>query len=393
MKNKKLFVNLFCVLMAVVMCIGMLHPIVASAGTKEDYRAAQERLDKINKEIAGLKDTKAKQEKEKQNAQSQINLVKKQISILNSDIKTANDNLLAKQQELEAKKTEIQETDALFKERLKAMFIMRRGGTMSTILAVDSFSQLLTATDTLQRISNADTDLLKQLDEQKKAIEREEIAIQERLNALVEKQGTLETKQNELAGLMKTLDDKLSETEAKEEAAKETQQEVYAEYLAAKQAVEAEFGQSSSGTFVGGEWIWPVPTNGHISSLYGRRKIYGVWEHHTGIDIATGWGEGWPYINGQAIVASNSGIVKTAIYSNRGYGNYVIIDHGGNNFSLYGHCSKLAVKVGDYVSQGQTVAYVGSTGNSTGPHLHFEIRLNGSCVDPQPLVTSTRPTK
>lgn len=393
MKNKKLFVNLFCVLMAVVMCIGMLHPIVASAGTKEDYRAAQERLDKINKEIAGLKDTKAKQEKEKKNAQSQINLVKKQISILNSDIKTANDNLLAKQQELEAKKTEIQETDALFKERLKAMFIMRRGGTMSTILAVDSFSQLLTATDTLQRISNADTDLLKQLDEQKKAIEREEIAIQERLNALVEKQGTLETKQNELAGLMKTLDDKLSETEAKEEAAKETQREVYAEYLAAKQAVEAEFGQSSSGTFVGGEWIWPVPTNGHISSPYGRRKIYGVWEHHTGIDIATGWGEGWPYINGQAIVASNSGIVKTAIYSNRGYGNYVIIDHGGNNFSLYGHCSKLAVKVGDYVSQGQTVAYVGSTGNSTGPHLHFEIRLNGSCVDPQPLVTSTRPTK
>ena len=118
-----------------------------------------------------------------------------------------------------------------------------------------------------------------------------------------------------------------------------------------------------------------------------------MWEHHTGIDIATGWGEGWPYINGQAIVASNSGIVKTAIYSNRGYGNYVIIDHGGNNFSLYGHCSKLAVKVGDYVSQGQTVAYVGSTGNSTGPHLHFEIRLNGSCVDPQPLVTSTRPTK
>ncbi|MBR4035443.1 MAG: peptidoglycan DD-metalloendopeptidase family protein [Oscillospiraceae bacterium] len=393
MKNKKLVVNIFCFFMAFVMCIGLLHPIVASAGTKEDYRAAQERLDKINKEIASLKDTYSKQEKEKKNAQTQINLVKKQISILNSDIKTANDNLLAKQQELEAKKTEIRETDALFKERLKAMYIMRRGGTMSTILAVDSFSQLLTATDTLQRISSADTDLLKQLDEQKKAIEREEVAIQERLNALVEKQGTLETKQNELAGIMQTIDSNLSETEAKQEAAKETQKEVYADYLAAKQAVEAEFGQSASDTFVGGEWIWPVPTNGHISSPYGRRLIFGVWEHHTGIDIATGWGEGWPYINGQAIVASNAGVVKTAIYSNRGYGNYVIIDHGGNNFSLYGHCSKLAVKVGDYVSQGQTVAYVGSTGNSTGPHLHFEIRLNGSCVDPAPLVSASRPRK
>ncbi|MBE6866093.1 MAG: hypothetical protein E7492_03945, partial [Ruminococcaceae bacterium] len=107
MKKQKLFVNVFCILMVMVMCIGMLHPIVASAGTKEDYRAAQERLDKINKEIASLKDTKAKQEKEKKNAQSQIDLVKKQINILNSDIKTANDNLLAKQQELEAKKTEI----------------------------------------------------------------------------------------------------------------------------------------------------------------------------------------------------------------------------------------------------------------------------------------------
>ena len=234
MKNKKFFVNAFCFLMACVLCVGLLHPIVASAGAKEDYRAAQERLDKINKEIANLKDTHSKQEKEKKNAQTQINLVKKQISILNSDIKTANNDLLAKQQELENKKTEIAETDRLFKDRLRAMYIMRSGGTLSTILAVDSFSQLLTATDTLQRISVADTDLLKELDLQKKEIEKEEVAIQERLNALVEKQGTLETKQNELAGLMKTLDDKLSETEAKQEAAKETQREVYAEYLAAK---------------------------------------------------------------------------------------------------------------------------------------------------------------
>ena len=394
MKNKKFFVNAFCFLMACVLCVGLLHPIVASAGAKEDYRAAQERLDKINKEIANLKDTHSKQEKEKKNAQTQINLVKKQISILNSDIKTANNDLLAKQQELENKKTEIAETDRLFKDRLRAMYIMRSGGTLSTILAVDSFSQLLTATDTLQRISVADTDLLKELDLQKKEIEKEEVAIQERLNALVEKQGTLETKQNELAGLMKTLDDKLSETEAKQEAAKETQREVYAEYLAAKNAVEAEFGQSSNETFVGGEWIWPVPTNGYISSGFGARTLYGVYDWHTGIDISTGWTEGvWPYINNQPIVASNTGVVTKAHYGTTGYGNYVIIDHGGNNFTLYGHCNSLAVRVGQTVSQGQTIAYVGSTGNSTGPHLHFEIRLNGSCVDPAPYIAGTRPKK
>ena len=158
---------------------------------------------------------------------------------------------------------------------------------------------------------------------------------------------------------------------------------------AAKQAVEAEFGQSSSGTFVGGEWIWPVPTNGHISSLYGRRKIYGVWEHHTGIDIATGWGEGWPYINGQAIVASNSGIVKTAIYSNRGYGNYVVVDHGGGLSTLYAHMSKRLVSKGQKVAKGDVIGLVGSTGYSTGPHLHFEILKNGDDTNPMNYYTKS----
>ena len=392
MKNKKLIVNIFCVLMALVLGFGLMNPVIASAGTKEDYAAAQERLDKINKEISDLKNTHDKQEKEKNNAQKQIDLVKKQIALLNTDIKTLNNDLRTKQRELERKKTEIRDTDALFKERLKAMYIMRSGGTLSTVLAVDSFSQLLTATDTLQRISMADTDLLKQMDEQKKVIEQEEADIQQRLNDLVEKQGTLETKQNELAGLMQTLDDKLTETEAKQEAARATQKEVYAEYLAAKQAVEAEFGESSTGTFVGGEWIWPVPSNGYISSGFGWRTLYGVRDNHIGIDISTGWVEGkWPYINGQPIVASNSGVVTKAQYGTTGYGRYIIIDHGGNNFTLYGHCSTLNVGVGDYVTQGQTIATVGSTGNSTGPHLHFEIRLNGTPVDPAPLVASTRP--
>ena len=393
MNKKKLFVNLFAFLMVGVMCVGMLHPIIASAGTKEDYADAQQKLDQINQTIANLKDTKKKQEKELRSAKTQADLVKKQIDILNGDIKSANEELLAKQLELEEKKEEIEATDALFKERLKAMYIMRSGGTLSTILAVDSFSQLLTATDTLQRISIADTDLLKNLDRQTKEIEREEVAIQQRLNELVEKQGTLESKKNELAGLMQTLDNKLSETEAQQAAAQETHREIYAEYLAAKEAVEKEF-QDSGETFVGGEWIWPVPTNGYISSGYGARTLYGAYDWHTGIDISTGWTEGiWPYINNQPIVASNSGRVTKAHYGSTGYGNYVIIDHGGNNFTLYGHCNSLAVRVGEYVSQGQTIAYVGSTGNSTGPHLHFEIRLNGSCVDPAPYIAGTRPRK
>ncbi|MBQ3586994.1 MAG: peptidoglycan DD-metalloendopeptidase family protein [Oscillospiraceae bacterium] len=393
MKKRQLFIRLFTCLMVFTMAFGLMAPFVASADTKSDYEDAQERLDEINKEIANLNDQKKKQQAQKTNAQTQINLVKNQISILNSDIKKTNEELEEKQLRLEEKKEDIRETDALFRERLKAMYIMRSGGTLSTILSVDSFSQLLTATDTLQRISIADTDLLKLLDEEKKIIETEEAEIQRQLNALVEKQGTLETKQSELAGYMQTLNSQLSETEAKTEAAKETQREVYAEYLAAKQALEAEFGESVNDTFVGGEYIWPVPTNGYVSSWFGPRTLYGAYDYHTGIDISTGWVENkWPAIDGQPIVASNSGIVTKAVYGRYGYGNYVIIDHGGNNYTLYGHCKSLAVKVGDVVVQGQKIAYVGSTGNSTGPHLHFEIRINGSAVDPKPYVIGSRPS-
>lgn len=389
MKKERIITNILCAVMVAFLAFGLVHPFIANAGTKDDYAAAQEKLDRINKTISDLKTQQRQQQAKKDNAQKQIDLVKQQISILNTNIAQTGRELEQKQNELEEKKQAIRDTDALFKERLKAMYIMRSGGTVSTLLSVNSFSQLLTATDTLQRISVADTNLLKYLDEQKKNIEEEETQIQQQLDELVRQQSTMESKQKELAGLLQTINSQLSDTEAASAAASRTQREVYAEYLAAKEAMEAEFGESVSGDYVGGEYIWPVPTNGSISSGFGWRILYGQSDYHTGIDINTGNG---PYIYNQPIVASNTGVVTKAVYNpTRGYGNYVIIDHGGNNFTLYGHCSSLAVKVGDVVSQGQTIAYVGSTGNSTGPHLHFEIRLNNKQIDPAPYVESTRP--
>jgi murein DD-endopeptidase MepM/ murein hydrolase activator NlpD len=319
-------------------------------------------------------------------------LIKKQISVLNTEISNTSKELLAKQQELEAKKAEIQETDDLFKERLRAMYVMRSNGTLSAILGAEDMSQFMTTADAIQRISVRDTELLKQMEIEKALIIEQEAAIQEELSKLEEKQNTLNTKQTELAYTMRVLNNNLTDIEAEQKAAEETQSEVYAEYLAAKEAMEKEFA-NSNGSFVGGEWLWPVPTNGFISSGFGWRTLYGRADNHIGIDIATGWGQGWPAINNQKIVASNSGTVTKAFYGTTGYGNYVIIDHGGNNFTLYGHCSSLAVRVGQKVTQGQTIAYVGSTGNSTGPHLHFEIRLNGKPVNPAPLIESSRPRR
>ncbi len=395
MNKKKILLNIFTAFMVLVMGIGLISPVMVSADTKSEYEQAQEKLDEINKEIESLANKKKQEQAKKNNAQTQINLVKTQIKTLNNDIKKQNERLAEKQREIEEKKLDIYNTDELFKERLKAMYIMRSGGTLSTILAVDSFSQLMTATDTLQRISVADTELLKDLDAEKKELEKAEEEIQTQLNTLVEKRGQLQNKQSELAGYMQTLDANLSATEAAEQAAKDTQKELYAEYLAAKNRFEAEFGEST-GDFVGGEWLWPVPGYRTITSGFGNRVIFGRRDYHTGIDIS-----GYA-INGKPIVAANSGTVTKAVsgyantsFSGPGYGNYVIIDHGGNTFSVYGHCSSVYVGVGDYVTQGQTIARVGTSGTSTGYHLHFEIRLNGgklaNAVNPLPLVSASRP--
>lgn len=126
-----------------------------------------------------------------------------------------------------------------------------------------------------------------------------------------------------------------------------------------------------------GKFIWPLPFTKNITSYFGIR-----WEKlHKGIDISSGG------VNGQDIVASDGGEVMQASDRNNGYGNCVIIKHDDKYSTLYGHCSAILVNVGQKVSQGQVIATVGSTGNSTGPHLHFEIRENNTAIDPLPLLS------
>lgn len=135
--------------------------------------------------------------------------------------------------------------------------------------------------------------------------------------------------------------------------------------------------KSGSGSSASGSFCWPVPYTHSVSSYFEWR-----WGRmHNGIDIASGG------ISGQPIVASDGGAVIQAGDKGDGYGNYVIIDHGNGYQTLYGHCSSLAVSYGQHVSQGETIGYVGSTGNSTGPHLHFEIIYNSNKLNPLQFVS------
>lgn len=135
-----------------------------------------------------------------------------------------------------------------------------------------------------------------------------------------------------------------------------------------------EIAARSQQVYVGGKYIWPLDLKyNRISSGFTKRTFNGVTEFHKGLDI--------PANAGANIYAANAGTVVTANY-HYSYGNYVIIDHGGGQATLYAHCSKILVKVGDKVKQGDVIAKVGTTGYSSGNHLHFEVRINGVAVNP-----------
>lgn len=125
-----------------------------------------------------------------------------------------------------------------------------------------------------------------------------------------------------------------------------------------------------------GLYIWPSAASDYVTSFFGTRlhPILGVYKTHTGIDIGAGYGT--------PVLAAADGVVTTAAYDAGGYGNYLIIDHGNGNMTLYAHMSQMSAVAGQTVTQGQTIGLVGSTGMSTGPHLHFEVYVGGTRVDP-----------
>lgn len=152
-------------------------------------------------------------------------------------------------------------------------------------------------------------------------------------------------------------------------------------YIEGSPPADAQYASQGGYITPDGEYLWPVPNANKYNSGFGMRfhPIKGKWRMHYGIDI------GAP--EGKNIIAVEDGIVSFA-GNKGGYGKAVIIDHGDGTESLYGHCSKLLVKANKRVNRGDIIAKVGSTGVSTGPHLHFEIRVNNTAVDPLPYISS-----
>ncbi len=298
----------------------------------------------------------------------------------------------------------------IFSNRISVMFEYQNKSTLEVLLDSDNIAGFFTNMELITLIADADSQAVDQMqialdDAQAQA----EYALQEAedMQAIAEeKQQQLQELEDRIGVTTAALDDvntQISNAEAQEDALEayaesldsqiyQLQQEQAASATRAAQATATtttgssgtSSGSSSSGTGTsgGGSMLWPT-SGGYISSYYGWRThpVYGTQKFHSGIDIAVGFGT--------PVVAADSGTViylETPClgcnYGGSGYGNYVIIDHGNGISTLYGHMRNVYVSNGETVSAGQQIGEVGSTGTSTGAHLHFEVRVNGSTVDP-----------
>ncbi|MEG0691681.1 MAG: peptidoglycan DD-metalloendopeptidase family protein [Oscillospiraceae bacterium] len=343
---------------------------------KELEKKEKELNNKLNNTAAKIKDEKKKQEL----LNSQIDSVEKQISIYQEKIGLVTADIATKEAEIAAKLADIDQNEELFAQRVKAMYIANTSSSvLSTLLESKSFSQFINNKEILTRISNSDQDLINSLAAQKKELDAKKAA-------LVAEQADLKNTKTAYDAKNKSLDAMYDKSLGSEAELKKIEKQYMLDkqkYAAEIKAIAAEVDRiiaasNNGGAGPQGQLAWPVPASSRITSPFGWRKIFGKSEYHTGVDIGAG--------KGSSIVAAEDGEVILVKKSSYGYGWHLAINHGGGYTTLYAHTSRIDVSVGDQVKRGQTIAGVGSTGNSTGNHLHFEVRINGVQKDPMGYV-------
>jgi len=387
-------VKMFAVItvVATLLCISPLSVIaddyknqILALEMKYDQLEAQQK--QIQTQIDKAKTEKDKQLAAKNQLDNQIYGVRQQITLLNEKIELLESEISDKESEYDRQKREIEDSFELLKKRLRVMYKTGNATVLGLILGADDFTEFLSHTQVTSRVARHDQDLI------------EEMRI--RLSEIKKIKESIETDKSELEGAKSQQADKQTVLAGQLEQTKHHIQDIEQlekEYLANKNAlaqqmkeVQAEVDAiyakiESEGEYDGGIMLWPVAGYKTVTSDYGWR--FGGTDFHTGIDIArtNAAGQG---IYGKPILAADDGKVvftQTSYVPGRGYGIYLILDHGGGITTLYGHTCGLNVKLGQKVSRGQTIAYVGSTGWSTGPHLHFEVRVNGTYTNPWPYL-------
>lgn len=332
---------------------------------------------------------------ELENVQSDLSENLQQIEKLDGKIELAEGQLEEQESKITKLKTSINEIEEelntvtekynkqkeLFEQRLVAIYESGETQYLDILLKSRSLSDFLSSYYVITQLAEIDNNLISELETKKKTIDISKQKLEnekEELSVIVENQTrlarTLQNTKKMRQSFLEKLSDEEKELQSKIDEINTQYEEVNKQILAlAMQGIDTQY--------IGGELEWPVPGYTRVTSKYAMRvhPITGQYKLHTGVDIGAPMGADF--------IAANDGIVIKA-GMNTAYGNMVIIDHGGGITTLYAHGSEILVELGQTVKRGDAILKVGSTGYSTGPHAHFEVRINGITTDPLPYITN-----
>ena len=371
--NRRLVAALLAILL-IVSCVGAASYAYADAlsDAKRELESVQAQLKNLKSQIeSGKKEAKVLQSKLTDLDRS-ITAAEAAVDKLNAEIVVTKGRVAEAQAALNNKESEVADQDELMGLRIRNMYKNGEVSILQILLGSESITDLMTNIDMAARIMDNDVDLLHQLEAQYETLHdyREELkalqaSLEAQQKAATEQQQSLESARADVATTKASIEQNTKLLEQQVDAMNAEANALTAEILKLQ----------TDAAYVGGTMLWPVPASTRITSPFGYRihPILGTNKLHTGIDIGVG--------SYNEVLAVNAGTVIKAAWNNS-YGYMVMIDHGGGIVTLYAHNTKLLVKTGDVVTKGQQVAWSGSTGMSTGPHVHFEVRLNGVYQDP-----------
>ena len=356
-------------------CQGFAVPSLAEnleaelSDVQSQMNEAQHRKELAEEQIGSVSELLRQIQSELDVALNELHAIEMQQSQVNAQIQQTEVELTAAQKRLD-------ERERILNKRLRDVYMHGKLNYLEVILGAKNFTDFANRLEFLKRIVSADLNLITEIRAERELIlqKKQQLEVQRqqlaKLQAEAEaKKTVVENKKQDQLIVLARLQDEKALAEASYAELQATSQDIEAR-IRARQQQGASAGQVVHGS---GVFIWP--TSGPITSPFGYRihPIFGTQIYHSGIDIGVD--------TGTPIMAADSGVVVEADWLG-GYGYAVVIDHGNGLSTLYGHNSELAVSPGHSVQQGQVIAYAGSTGYSTGPHCHFEVRVDGSPVDP-----------
>lgn len=379
MKRKKYVVVLAVISLIAFLAITLLPTISSIVYAAESRQQLESKLKK-SQESKNAAEQKVKTlTAEKENIKEELEALNIEIAKVENEVNEMNAAIAENEAQINAQQEKIDVYDDEFKNRARTMYKHGSVSYLDVLFGANSFGDLLYKVQMVERIINYDKDILQQMTDAKTELENQKAAKELNRQILKNKQGEYESKVALRNKKINQIDSDVAAARAQADKEDAAMAELRSQIAGMSKSGQASSTSSGASVASYGSMQWPSATSKTITSPYGSRfhPIQKRTKFHTGIDIGAA--------SGTAVLAAESGKVIMARW-NGGYGNCVVIDHGGGITTLYGHNSSLKVSVGQKVTKGQTIALVGSTGNSTGPHIHFEVLINGNYTNPMAYV-------